>query len=140
MTKFTTHMGDPHGDPQTSPQHADPHEFLVGFSLKRPHVHEDRRVVGWSAGRHVDHPCGQQISPCLAGKIIYNCNYTYIFESQADLILQTDLILQSSKSSRGSPLDYNYISTFQKGSLLQNNYRRVQESVNRGFQTVVRDS
>ena len=46
------------GDPQTSPQHADPHEFLVCFSLKRPQVHVDRRVVGWSAGRHVDHPCG----------------------------------------------------------------------------------
>ena len=39
------HMGDPHGDPQTSPQHADP--------LKRHQVQLDRRVVGWSAGRHV---------------------------------------------------------------------------------------
>ena len=28
-------MGDPHGDPQTSPQHADPHGFLVWFSLRR---------------------------------------------------------------------------------------------------------
>ena len=25
MAKFATHMGDPHADPQTSPQHADPH-------------------------------------------------------------------------------------------------------------------
>ena len=58
MAKFATHMGDPHGDLQTSPQHADPHGFLVQFSLKRPQVHVDRRIVGWSAGRHVDHPCG----------------------------------------------------------------------------------
>ena len=49
--------GYPHGDPQTSPQHSDPHEFLVWFSFKKPQVHVDRRVVGWSAGRHVDHPC-----------------------------------------------------------------------------------
>ena len=53
MAKFATHMGDPHGDPQASPQHADPHELLVWFSLKRRQVHVhrrvvDRRVVGWS--------------------------------------------------------------------------------------------
>ena len=35
MAKFATHMGDPHGDPQTSPQHADPHGFLAWFPLKR---------------------------------------------------------------------------------------------------------
>ena len=59
MAKFAPHMGDPHGDPQSSPQHADPHEFLVWFSLKKaPSPHVDRRVVGWFAGRHVDHPCG----------------------------------------------------------------------------------
>ena len=28
-------MGDPHGDVQTSPQHADPHEFLVWYSFKK---------------------------------------------------------------------------------------------------------
>ena len=33
-----------------TPMHMD---FLYGFSLKRPHVHVDRRVVSWSAGRHV---------------------------------------------------------------------------------------
>ena len=58
MAKFAPHMGDPRGDPQTSPQHADPHGFLVWFSSKRHQVHVDRRVVGWSAGRHADHPCG----------------------------------------------------------------------------------
>ena len=36
MAKFATHMGDPHGDPQTSPQHADPYGFLVWFSLSGP--------------------------------------------------------------------------------------------------------
>ena len=25
--------------------------------------------MGWSAGRHVDHPCGGQISPWPAGKV-----------------------------------------------------------------------
>ena len=69
MAKFATHMGDPHGDLQTSPQYADPHGFLVLFSLKRPQVHVDRRAVGWSAGRHVDHPCGGQISPWPARKV-----------------------------------------------------------------------
>ena len=53
MAKFAPHMGDPHGA-----QHADPHGFLVWLSLKRHQVHVDQRVVGWSAGRHVDHPCG----------------------------------------------------------------------------------
>ena len=28
----------------------------------------DRRVVGWSAGRHVDHSCGVRISPWPARK------------------------------------------------------------------------
>ena len=54
---WVIHMATPH----TSPQHADPHGFLVWFSLKRPQVHVDRRVVGWCAGHHVDHPCGWQI-------------------------------------------------------------------------------
>ena len=29
-------MGDPHGDPQTSPQHADPHGYLTWFPSKMP--------------------------------------------------------------------------------------------------------
>ena len=29
----------------------------------------DRRVVGWSAGRHVDHPCGGQLSPWPARNV-----------------------------------------------------------------------
>ena len=51
-------MGDPHGDPQTSPQHTDPHGR--GAFLKRTiqEIHVDQRVVGWSAGLHVDRPCG----------------------------------------------------------------------------------
>ena len=61
MAKFAPHMGDPHGDPQTSPQHANPHGLLVWFSLKRQEIHVDRRVVGWSAGS----PCG---SPMWGGK------------------------------------------------------------------------
>ena len=69
MAKLANRMGDPHGDPQASPQHANPHGFLAWFSFKRPQVHVDGRVVGWSAGRHVDHPCGWQISPWPARKV-----------------------------------------------------------------------
>ena len=32
----------------------------------------DPRVVGWSAGRHVDHPCAGLISPWPARKVIDN--------------------------------------------------------------------
>ena len=67
MAKFAPHMGDPHGDPQTSPQHTDPHG-LGAFQGER-YKNVDRRVVGWSAGRHVDHPCGGQISPWPARKV-----------------------------------------------------------------------
>ena len=35
----------------------------------------DRRVVGWSAGRHVDHPCGGQISPWPARKDTDNTRF-----------------------------------------------------------------
>ena len=47
-------MGDPHGDPKTGPQHADPHGFLVWLSFfkKAP----SPGGSAWSAGRHVDHP------------------------------------------------------------------------------------
>ena len=61
MAKFAIHMGDPHGDPQTSPQHADPHGLGAFLKKTTQEIHVDRRVVGWSAGRHVDHPCGWQI-------------------------------------------------------------------------------
>ena len=43
--------------------------FLVWFAFKTPQLHVDRRVVGWCAGRHVDHPCGWQISPWPARKV-----------------------------------------------------------------------
>ena len=59
------HMGDPHGGPQTSPH------GLGAFSKKTIwEIHVDWHVVGWSAGRHVDHPCGGgQISPWPARKV-----------------------------------------------------------------------
>ena len=69
MAKFAPHMGDPHGDPQASPQHADPHGLCAFLKGAMQEIHVDRRVVGWSAGRHVDHPCGWQISPWLARKV-----------------------------------------------------------------------
>ena len=63
IAKFATHMSDPHGDPQTSPQHADPHGLEAYLRRTLQEMHVDQRVVGWSAGRHVDHQCGWQISP-----------------------------------------------------------------------------
>ena len=35
MAKFAPHMGDPHGDPHTSPEHADPDG--LGAFLKEPY-------------------------------------------------------------------------------------------------------
>ena len=83
--KFAPHVGDPHGDPQTSPQHAAPHGFLVWFSSKRHKVHVDRRVVGWSAGRHVDHPRAGQISPWPARKVTDVCSSVLGLQFFADL-------------------------------------------------------
>ena len=68
------HKGDPHADLQASPQHADPHG--LGAFLKRTiqELHVDPRVVGQSAGRHVDHPCEGQISPWPARKVTNCCD------------------------------------------------------------------
>ena len=52
---FAQHMADPHGDLQTSPQHANPHGLLAWFSFRRHQVHVDRRVEGSSRGRDVGH-------------------------------------------------------------------------------------
>ena len=68
MAKSAPHMGDLHGDPQTSPQHADPHGLGAFLKKTLQEIHVDRRVVGWSAGHHVDHSCGGRISPCPARK------------------------------------------------------------------------
>ena len=69
MAKFAPHMGDPHGDPQTSPQHADPHGLGAFLKRTKQKIDVDWSVVGWFAGRHVDHPCGGQISPWPARKV-----------------------------------------------------------------------
>ena len=37
--------------------------------FKTQEIHVDRPVVGWSAGLHVDRPCGGQISPWPARKV-----------------------------------------------------------------------
>ena len=58
MAKFAPHMSDPHGDPLTSQQHADPHGLGAFFKKTIQEIHVDRRVVDWSAGCHVDHSCG----------------------------------------------------------------------------------
>ena len=63
MAKLVPQMGDPHGDPQTSPQRADPHGLGAFLKKTIQEIHVDRCVVGWSAGRHVDRPSAEQISP-----------------------------------------------------------------------------
>ena len=55
-----------------------PPTWVIHMATRRPthntpihmqEIHVDRRVVGWSAGRHVDHPCRGQISPWPARKV-----------------------------------------------------------------------
>ena len=46
MAKFATHAGDPHGDRQTSPKHADPHEIGAFLKITIQEIHVDRCVVG----------------------------------------------------------------------------------------------
>ena len=95
--KFAPHIGDPHGGPQTSPQHADPHR--LGAFVKKNHIqeiHVDRRVVGLvSRGRHVDHPCGGLISPWPAREVTEYTNlkehthihtYIYIYKYAVELL------------------------------------------------------
>ena len=52
------------------PAHNTPIHMDLGPFLKKTmqEVHVDRRVVGWSAHRYVDHPCGWPFSPWLARK------------------------------------------------------------------------
>ena len=69
MARFAPHMGEPHGNPQTSPQHADPYGLGAFLRKTMQEIHVDRHVVGWSAGRHVDRPCGGQILPWPARKV-----------------------------------------------------------------------
>ena len=69
MAKFAPHTGDPHGDPQTSPQHADPHGLGALLKTAIQEIHVDRRVVGWSAGSPCGSPCGGQISPWPAREV-----------------------------------------------------------------------
>ena len=69
MAKFPVPMGDLHGDLQTSPQHADPHGLGAQLRKTIQEIHVDRRVVGWSTGRHVDRPCGGQILPWPARRV-----------------------------------------------------------------------
>ena len=57
----------PHG------QHADPHGRGAFLRKTTQEIHVDRSVVGWSAGRHVDRPCGVQISPWTARQVTDSC-------------------------------------------------------------------
>ena len=50
-------MGDPHGDPQTSPRHADPH--ALGAFFRRKHTRDPRGSAS----------CGGQISPWAAREV-----------------------------------------------------------------------
>ena len=59
----------------TSPQHTDPHGFLVWFSLKGTKTMWISVLWAGLQGRHVDHPCGgRQISPWPARKVTECCS------------------------------------------------------------------
>ena len=51
-----SHMGDPHGGPQTSPQHADRRGLGAFLRKTMQEIRVDGHVVGRSAGRHLDPP------------------------------------------------------------------------------------
>ena len=71
MAKFAPHMGDPHGKPQTSPQHADPHG--LGAFLKKPYKKSTWIGVSWAGLRvamWITHACGGQISPWPARNVV----------------------------------------------------------------------
>ena len=53
MAKFAPHMGDPHGDPQTSPQHADAHGLGAFLKKTIQEIHVGRRVLWGPAGLRV---------------------------------------------------------------------------------------
>ena len=86
MAKFDPDMGDPHGDPQTSPQHACPHGLGAFLKKTIQEIHVDRRVVGWSAGLHVDHPCRGQISPWPARKVTENPTRPQLSSAQGQMV------------------------------------------------------
>ena len=46
----------------------------------------DRRVAGWSAGGHVDHLCGRQISPWPARKVT---DYSWKLPAYSGAVLLT---------------------------------------------------
>ena len=102
MAKFATQMGDPHGDPQTGPQHADPHGFLIWCSFKRHQADVDRRVVGWSAGRHVDRPWGGggKSRHGLLEKSLFECFWEITISKRA---LAYKILQTESKPNRSQP-------------------------------------
>ena len=66
MAKFAPHMGDPHGGPQTSPQHADPHGLgaLLKKTIQEIHARQDT-----DNGRGLTvHSCSLQQSPAAKKK------------------------------------------------------------------------
>ena len=98
MAKFAPRMGDPHGDPQTSPQHADPHGLGAFLKKTIQEVHVDQRVVGWSVGRHVDRPRGGKFHHSLpekALKLIGIQERICICHERFSAEVPTDLSLQS---------------------------------------------
>ena len=66
-----------HMAPADRPQHADPHGLGAFLKKTIQEIHVDRRVVDRSAGHHVDHPCGWQISPWPTRKVT-EFSYKYV--------------------------------------------------------------
>ena len=61
MVKVATHMSDPHGGPQTSPQHTNLHGFLVWLGLRKASIPCESACCGLVCRL----PCGSP-GPCHA--------------------------------------------------------------------------
>ena len=70
---------------------------LVPFYRKPiQEIHVDRRVVGWFAGRHVDHPCWGQISPWPARRVT---NFSQFFPQSFGSFSQFSSVFSQFQSS-----------------------------------------
>ena len=67
----------------------------------------DRRVVGWSAGRHVDHACGWQISPWPARKVTEERNCAKVADNRLQTPKHKTLTLKQAINNLGPEPNYH---------------------------------
>ena len=83
-------MGDPHGGPQTSPQHADPRGLGAFVKRTTQEMHVDRRVVGmWitHVGGKFRHGLLEKSLNNIMDKIHLSHNNSWKIDSRRNLAL-----------------------------------------------------